>query len=391
MKTNISNNTLTIFLEGRIDTNNAAQTEQEIFSAVEDKSEDIVLDAASLEYISSAGLRVLMKLRKSLDKPLPMINVSRDVYDILETTGFTELLDVKKALREVNTEGMKLIGSGFTGDVYRMDEETVLKVFHPTTSFDMVISKENEKARNAFIAGVPTAIPYDIVKVGDCYGTVYEMLDAKELVSVIAQDKEHLDDHVKSFAKVVKDMHTIKSDPKKFGPVKYESIGALQYLAQVLTDEETKKLTELYQSIPDRDTFVHGDCHPGNVMVRDGEMMFIDLGTAGTGHPIFDMVSMYSLFVERADNAEAINASPVLRPFTSDEIKRIWSVFIHTYLDTDNEELVAKAQKQIATLSLARRLFMVIALPGSLTPEALAGMKQQLFSLYDSGLGEIAF
>ncbi|MBR1751183.1 MAG: hypothetical protein IJ740_09960 [Ruminococcus sp.] len=40
MKTNISNNTLTIFLEGRIDTNNAALTEQEIFSAVEGKGEE---------------------------------------------------------------------------------------------------------------------------------------------------------------------------------------------------------------------------------------------------------------------------------------------------------------------------------------------------------------
>ena len=97
MKTITGQNALTIFLEGRIDTNNAAQTESEIFAAVEGKTEDIVIDAEKLEYISSAGLRVLMKLRKSIDRELPVINVSRDVYDIFETTGFTELLDVKKA------------------------------------------------------------------------------------------------------------------------------------------------------------------------------------------------------------------------------------------------------------------------------------------------------
>ena len=392
MKTTNENNTLTVFLEGRIDTNNAAQTESEIFAAVEGANgADVVINAAKLEYISSAGLRVLMKLRKSINKELPVINVSRDVYDIFETTGFTELLDVRKALRKVSTEGMKLIGSGFTGDVYRMDEETVIKVFRPTISFDMVISKENQKARNAFVAGVPTAIPYDIVRVGDCYGTVYEMLDAKDLVGVMAEDKEHIDQHIGNFAKLVKSMHSIKVDPAKFGSVKYESIGALPYLASVLTDEEMEKLRALYESIPDRDTFIHGDCHTGNVMVREGEMMFIDLGTAGTGHPIFDMVSMYSLFVDRADNDEAIAASPVLRPFTKEEIKRIWSVFIRTYLDTENEELITKAERQIEALSLARRLFMVIAIPGSLTPEALAAMKQKLFSLCDSGLGEICF
>lgn len=119
--------------------------------------------------------------------------------------------------------------------------------------------------------------------------------------------------------------------------------------------------------------------------------MFIDLGTAGTGHPVFDMGSMYSLFVDRANDNEAIAASPVLRPFTKDEIKRIWNVFIRTYLDTDDEEIITKAEQQIEATSLARRLFMVIAIPGSLTPETLAAMKQRLFSLCDIGLGDICF
>lgn len=102
MKTLTENGTLTIFLDGRIDTTNAVQTEAEIFEAFGGKPENVVIDAESLEYILSAGLRVLMKLRKSINKPLPVINVSRDVYEILETTVFTELLDVKKALRNIS-------------------------------------------------------------------------------------------------------------------------------------------------------------------------------------------------------------------------------------------------------------------------------------------------
>ena len=73
-----------------------------------------------------------------------------------------------------------------------------------------------KKAKNAFISGVPTAIPYDIVRVGECYGTVYEMLDAKDLVSVIAEDKEHLDDYINGFAKTIKKMHTVEVDSEKF-------------------------------------------------------------------------------------------------------------------------------------------------------------------------------
>ena len=390
MKTTVENNKLTVFLEGRIDTNNAAQTEKDIFDAIGNSgSEDIIFDAEKLEYISSAGLRVLLKVQKTKDKPIPIINVSRDVYDIFETTGFTELLDVRKAYRKVSIEGMTLIGKGLTGDVYRMDNETVLKVFRPNISFDMLISKENEKARNAFVAGVPTAIPYDIVKVGDCYGTVYEMLDAKDLVTIIAEDKEHLDDHIKNFSKTVKAMHSIKVD--KFGSQKKEALAALPMLSSALTEDEMKMVRDIYESVPERDTFIHGDCHIGNVMIRDGEMMFIDLATAGMGHPIFDMGSMHSLFCDRANDPKAIAASPVLCRFTQDEIRRIWSVFIGTYLDTDDEEFIKKATRQIAVLSLARRLFMVVAMPGMLSPEAFAAMKQGLTALYGNGMGEICF
>ena len=60
MKTTEKNGTLTFFLEGRIDTNNAAQTEAEIFAAVRDNPENVIIDAEDLEYISSAGLRVLI-------------------------------------------------------------------------------------------------------------------------------------------------------------------------------------------------------------------------------------------------------------------------------------------------------------------------------------------
>ena len=98
-------------------------------------------------------------------------------------------MKIQKAYRKISIDGMEMIGQGLTGDVYRMDAETVIKVFRQNVDFDLMISRENQKARNAFVAGVPTAIPYDIVRVGDCYGTVYELLNAKDLVNVIAQDK----------------------------------------------------------------------------------------------------------------------------------------------------------------------------------------------------------
>lgn len=392
MKITTKDSLLIIGFESRIDTNNAPIAEKEILDAISDRNgREVVFDAENLQYISSAGLRVLMKARKTFDHPLNILNVSRDVYDILETTGFTELFHVKKAFRHMSVDGLEIIGNGLTGDVYRVDNETIIKVFRENVDFDRLIAKENEKARNAFVVGVPTAIPYDIVRVGNCYGTVYELLEAKELTNVIREDKEHLYDYIVSFAKAVKDIHTIHVDTGKFTSVKTESIGALPYLSSFMTEEQLQKIRAVYENIPDRDTFIHGDCHIGNVMQQNGELMFIDLSASGSGHPVFDLISMYSLFEDRADDPEAMAASAVLRHFTSAEAHKIWKVFLSSYLDSDDEDLLRKATQQISIVALARRLFLLIAMPGALSKEAADRMIQRITDYYDSGLESIVF
>lgn len=382
---------LEIKLEGRIDTNNAPDVEQEIMSALDaNDGKEPIFDAENLEYISSAGLRVLMKIRKKLNKPVDVINVSRDVYDIFETTGFTDLLNVKKAYRKISIDGLQLLGQGMTGNVYRMDDETVLKVFHPNISFDLLISKENKKARNAFVYGVPTAIPYDIVKVGDCYGIVYEMIKSKDLATVMSEDKSKIEEYMTMFAKTVRQMHSIHVEAGKLDDLKTTSIQALGYFKSVMTDEEIQKVKSVYENIPDSNVFIHGDCHMGNAMLQDGELMFIDLSSGGMGHPIFDMVSMYSIY-ERADSDKARAASPMLRLFSSDEIKKMWDVFIHTYFEGKDDEFIKEAEKQIALFSVTRRLFMYVALPGSLTPEQFNAMKDRVISSVDAGIDPICF
>lgn len=391
MSINEKNDKLEIRLEGRIDSNNAPDVEQEIMNALDSNAgKEPVFDAENLEYISSAGLRVLMKIRKKLNKPVDVINVSRDVYDIFETTGFTDLLNVKKAYRKISIDGLQLLGQGMTGNVYRMDDETVLKVFHPNISFDLLISKENKKAKNAFVYGVPTAIPYDIVKVGDCYGIVYEMIKSKDLATVMSEDKSKIEEYMTMFAKTVRQMHSIHVEAGKLDDLKTTSIQALGYFKSVMTDEEIQKVQRVYENIPDSDIFIHGDCHMGNAMLQDGELMFIDLSSGGMGHPIFDMVSMYSIY-ERADNDKARAASPMLRLFSSDEIKKMWNVFIHTYFEGKDDEFIKEAEKQIALFSVTRRLFMYVALPGSLTPEQFNAMKDRVISSVDAGIDPICF
>ena len=129
--------TNTLQLSGRIDSVNAAEWERKLAGQL-DTEKETIFDAAALEYISSAGLRVLLKIQKSLSQKARIVNVSPDVYEILEVTGFSELFDVTKRLRKVSVDGCEVIGQGGNGTVYRIDRETIIKVYNPGTSMEKI-------------------------------------------------------------------------------------------------------------------------------------------------------------------------------------------------------------------------------------------------------------
>ena len=88
---------LTISLEGRLDNNTASELEEKIENLKRIK--DLTLDLDGLDYISSAGLRVLLtmqKLMNSKDGKMTITNVSENVMGIFEVTGFSEILNIEE-------------------------------------------------------------------------------------------------------------------------------------------------------------------------------------------------------------------------------------------------------------------------------------------------------
>ena len=90
-------NELTVALDGRLDTTTAPQLEAELSNSLNDVK-TLVIDMKKLVYISSAGLRVLLKTQKIMNKQGTMIvkNISQEIQDIFEVTGFDEILNIEK-------------------------------------------------------------------------------------------------------------------------------------------------------------------------------------------------------------------------------------------------------------------------------------------------------
>lgn len=87
---------LLLALEGRLDTTTAPQLEAELKGSIENV-DALTLDFAKLEYISSAGLRVLLSAQKIMNKQGTMVikNACADIKEVFEITGFSDILTVE--------------------------------------------------------------------------------------------------------------------------------------------------------------------------------------------------------------------------------------------------------------------------------------------------------
>ena len=93
---NVSGTTLTIALEGRLDTTTAPELEKELKDSLSNM-EALVLDFSGLDYISSAGLRVLLFAHKQMSARggMKVTHVNEIVNEVFEVTGFSDILDIE--------------------------------------------------------------------------------------------------------------------------------------------------------------------------------------------------------------------------------------------------------------------------------------------------------
>lgn len=89
---------LIVALNGRLDTMSAPQLEGELRSAV-DGITKLIFDLKGLEYVSSAGLRVLLSAQKVMNKQgeMTITNANDEVMEIFEVTGFIDILNIEEA------------------------------------------------------------------------------------------------------------------------------------------------------------------------------------------------------------------------------------------------------------------------------------------------------
>ena len=378
----MANETVMIKLSGRIDSNNSAQTEQDITAQIPEGDVSIEMDASELEYISSAGLRVLLHIKK--DHPNFVIRgVNSEVYEIFEMTGFTQILSVEKAYKEISIEGCEPIAQGANGILYRIDQDNLVKVYKNANALEE-IRNEREVAKLALVLGIPTAISYDVVKVGDSYGSVFELLNAKSLSSIMVSDPAKFDWCVDEFVKMLRKIHGTEVPAGKLSDMKETAVQWADFLKDHLPEDSYVRLKKLIEDIPHDDHMIHGDYHSNNLEFQDGEVLLIDMDTLAIGHPIFELASIFNAYVGFGEMDKTITKQFLgLEPEVAADF---WHRSLAKYLETDNEAKIREVEDKARILGYVRLIRRSIRRKGLETEkgrEQIEHWKSELLELLD--------
>ena len=367
---------LYIAVEGRIDASNAAEAEERIFAIKNDNPEKhTVIDADNLEYVSSAGLRVILRLRKEEPK-LAIINVAPDVYEVLDMTGFTDMVTVEKAYQRMSVEGCEFIAKGANGAVYRYDDETILKTYFAKDALPE-IKQERENARRAFVLGINTAIPYGIVRVGDGYGTVTELLNATSVTKLIRSNPDDLSEPVKYYVDMLKNIHATEVEDGEVPDMKETALDWARFVSAHIPEDQGKKLISLIEAVPKQNTLMHGDYHTNNIMVQNGEPLLIDMDTLCMGHPVFELGSMFNAFVGYSE----LNHQNMIDFFgyTFETAGKFWNMALKKYLGTEDEAFCQGVAEKAMIIGYTRMLRRAVRRPNEAdSPAKIEKCKEML-------------
>ena len=377
----IDKDILYIAIEGRIDASNAAAAEEKIFAIRnENPGKHTVIDADTLEYISSAGLRVILKLRKEESK-LAIINVASDVYEVFDMTGFTDMITVEKAYQRMSVEGCEFIAKGANGAVYRYDDETIVKTYFAKDALPE-IKQERENARRAFVLGINTAIPYGIVRVGDSYGTVTELLNAVSVTKLIRNNPDDLTLAAKYYIDMLKSIHAIEVEDGEVPDMKETALNWANFVCNHIPEDQGKKLRALIEAVPRQNTLMHGDYHTNNVMVQNGEPLLIDMDTLCMGHPVFELGSMFNAFVGYSE----LNHQNMMDFFgySFETAGKFWNMALKMYLGTEDDAVCQSVAEKAMVIGYTRMLRRTVRRPNEAdSPARIARCKEMLALLLD--------
>lgn len=343
-----------VALEGRLDHETAPALAQVIDHQFDGVTE-FVLDFEGLEHVSSLGLRVLLTAQKrmqSIHGSLVVRNVNPAIASVFEITGFDRILDYERKPRRLSIDGLELIAKGGNGECFRVDEETVLKLYFDHID-DTSAAREKRLAKKAFVAGVPTAISYEVVVCGTRRGVLYELINADTLSKYIERHVDRLEAVVDLYVGFCRQIHSIAPDPGEFPDAIDIACGHVEACDLFNAGQRSAMLDRL-QRTERRRTLIHWDLHPGNIMMQGDVPCLIDMGDMATGTPYFDLGPIRQILQFHSETG----LCQKIIGLDNGIARRVWPLFLARYFNNPPPDELAAIEENLRFYQAIRNVLL---------------------------------
>lgn len=258
---------------------------------------------------------------------------------------------------EFNLEDWVQVGEGGNGKTYasKSDENILLKVNNGKQGRLDFVQTEYEHTKSVLDLGINAPMQYDIVKVGDQYGIIYQKIkNKKSLCRICADDPSRIDEMAALFSEQGKILHSIPCTPS-YGrkSIKWRVEDGLKKFRFLLSPKKKRIIRSWLAEMPDVEYSIHGDFNPGNLIVSEGKPYWIDLGRFTCGDPNIDYAQLYFMCVLVSHMKQVQEITHM----TEAQLKAFWAAFVKAEGIEDVPAFESKIRRYVVLNNIARQSY----------------------------------
>jgi thiamine kinase-like enzyme len=150
-------------------------------------------------------------------------------------------------------------------------------------------------------------------------------------------------------------LHSVHTDNPVYGSAKASFVKQAEDASKYLTEEEGELMKQILEALPEGDRLVHCDAHPKNIMIQNGEMLWIDMEGMSVGHPIYDLISIAVILNGMRTEEMTIGICGM----DNATVAKFKNCFIRKYFKTEDPEMIQKLGGMLDGLRLIRAVFAI--------------------------------